>query len=777
MSVSLLRKLLVGSSALMAVSMLDAAALQAAAQQPEQGVQDQRGSRAAGMTLEEILVTSRRRSETLQDVPIAVQAFSATTIERAGIQRPEDFLQLTPNVHFIETTNVGETQVHIRGVIQPRDSEPPFAYVVDGVLVPNPNAFNQELVDIQQIEVIKGPLGSIYGRNAIGGAILVTTQKPSNEFEGMVKAGYEVEGEEYNLSGYISGPVVEDKLFARVTAAYVDRDGYFENVTLNEKEDQYEEQLVRGRIVWQAAENLELDLNLGYGKIEGPAFYFNNQTAGTPGFETGVNINDTSVLHSGNVRSFNNQKRYDAALRVDWDTGGGTVTLSGAYHKLDEEMAGEGAVDLALLGLVPEFDPGNFFIDPTLYEGFGPTPRDGTQYQARNQTDKSLELRFTSPDDQRLRYIAGAYYIEFSREVILNRAVDTGQGIVLPEPAPGPDTVNPAVAVTWTDNDNKAYALFGQVAYDVLQDLELSLALRWDKEERESTNLTPADFVTLPSDLGRVREDSFEDLQPRVSLRYTPTDALAIYASYGEGFRSGGFNPLGSRYNIINIDGVTNTTVQDAFGKETSKSAEVGFKGSFLDRRLSFNAAAFYTKVSNAHFFQFFPFSLSRVISIVDKNEIMGFEFDFQARVTENLDLFGGFGYTDSEIKANAELPETVGNTMPFTAKYNVIAGGQYVQPLTSGLDLVARLEYTRTGPIYFDTLNTPGTRRKPIDLVNARIGVESGNWTATLWARNLFDKKYNADGVVLVVPDVTVFNFVTKATPRTWGVDVKFRF
>ncbi len=784
MSNSVLKRILAGSSALMAVAVMDAAALQTAQAQERESRLD---------SLEEILVTSRRRSETLQDVPIAVQAFNAAAIERAGIERPEDFLQLTPNVHFIQTTNVGETQVHIRGVIQPRDSEPPFAYVVDGVLLPNPNAFNQELVDIQQIEVIKGPIGSIYGRNAIGGAILVTTQKPSNEFEGMIKAGYEVEGEEYNVSGYVSGPLVEDKLFARITAAYVDREGYFENITLNEKEDRFEEALVRGRLVWQATENLEFDLNVGYGKIDGHAFHFNAQMAGTPGFENGVDINDTSVVHSGNVRSLNNQERYDAALKADWTTDAGTLTLSLAYHDLKEDMGGEGAVDLGLFGAYLDpasqlfIDPVQFFIDPNLFEGYGPTPRDGTQYQQRNQKDKSVELRFTSPDDQALRYIVGAYFIDFDREVVLNTGVDMGNGIVLRQPLSDENSANPTNTLLWADNKNKAYALFGQLAYDILDDLEVSLALRWDREERKNINLVPD--VTSPASIllgtptpltnypGVVREDSFEDLQPRVSLRYRPSDAFTIYASYGEGFRSGGFNPLGSRDAIINIDGVTNTTVQDYFGKETSKSAEIGVKGSLLDRRLNFNAAAFFTKVDNAHFFQFFPISLARVISIVDKNEIMGFEFDMTARVAQGLDLFGGFGYIDSEIKENRELPQTVGNTMPFTPKYNVIAGAQFVHPLNNGLDLVARAEYTRTGPLYFDTLNTPGTKREAIDLVNARIGLETETWSATLWARNLFDKNYNVDGVVLVVPDVTVFNFVTKGAPRTWGLDVKFRF
>eukprot|EP01041_Mallomonas_annulata_P031628 gene31628-53959_t len=122
---------------------------------------------AAPKESEVIVVTgARQRQESAKDVPLAVQSFSAIQIEDAGINRPSDFIALTPNVSFIQTTNVGETQVHIRGIIQPRDTEPPFAYVLDGVLVPNPNAFNQELSDIAGIEVIKGPIGSIYGRNA-----------------------------------------------------------------------------------------------------------------------------------------------------------------------------------------------------------------------------------------------------------------------------------------------------------------------------------------------------------------------------------------------------------------------------------------------------------------------------------------------------------------------------------------------------------------------------------------------------------------------------------
>lgn len=727
--------------------------------------------------LDEIVVIARQRNETARETPIAVAAFTADTIDKAGITGPSDFLSLTPNVSFLQTTNVGETQVHIRGVIQPRDSEPPFAYVLDGVLVPNPNAFNQEMVDIEQIEVIKGPIGSIYGRNAVGGAILVTTKKPGDEAEGQVQAGYELKGDEYKLSGYVGGPLVENKLFARITAAYKDRGGYYDNVTLNKKEDSFTEALVRGRVIYKATEDIELDLSVGYGEIDGYAFNFNNQTAGTPGFVTGVDITDTSIAYAGNVDSFNNQERLDIAAKLDWSSDAGTLTLTGAYHDLKENMGGEGAVDLALFGVpfpgAPA--PSAFFTNPALYEGYGPTLRDGTQYQERNQDDTSFELRFTSPGEDRLRYIVGAYYIDFNREVVLNRGNDLGQGAIVAAPLGG--AANPVVAVTWTDNANDAWALFGQLAYDLTPEIEASAAIRYDKENRTSENLTPAAFSPLPNVTGLVRKDQFSDVQPRVSLRWKATEDVSLYATYGEGFRSGGFNPLGSRFNIINVDGVTNTSVQDDFDKETSSSYEAGVKTRLLDGRLTLNVAAFSTKVENAHYFQFFPFSLSRVISIVDRNDIKGFEVDGVARVAEGLDLFFGYGYLDSEIKKNTELPQTVGNTFPFTAKYDLILGSQFTTALSGDYDLSARVEYNRSGPMFYDTLNTPGTERPAINLVNARIGVENEAWGITLFARNLFDKRYNTDGVVLVVPNTTVFNFTTKAAPRTVGVEFKANF
>ncbi|HIL95842.1 MAG TPA: Plug domain-containing protein, partial [Pseudomonadales bacterium] len=138
---------------------------------------------AADLQLEEVVVTARKRSELDQEVPITTTVFNSTTIERARIERPQDFIRLTSNVSIIDTANAGDTQVNIRGITSTRDAEGTFALVVDGVLVTNPNGFNQELFEIESIEVLKGPQGAIYGRNAVAGAILINTKYPTDKFE------------------------------------------------------------------------------------------------------------------------------------------------------------------------------------------------------------------------------------------------------------------------------------------------------------------------------------------------------------------------------------------------------------------------------------------------------------------------------------------------------------------------------------------------------------------------------------------------------------------
>lgn len=188
--------------------------------------------------IDEILVTARKRTESIQDAPLSITAFNARAIEDAGIRETADFIQLTSNVTLAESQSVSTSFLTIRGLTQVRNGEIPVAVVIDGVLQFNNRQFVQQLFDVQQIEVVKGPQGALYGRNAAGGAIIINTKRPSNETEGYVKFGYG-KGDEVLAEGSISTPIVEDQLFVRLSGRVINRSGYFTNITRQEKDDPF----------------------------------------------------------------------------------------------------------------------------------------------------------------------------------------------------------------------------------------------------------------------------------------------------------------------------------------------------------------------------------------------------------------------------------------------------------------------------------------------------------------------------------------------------------
>src|SRR5688572_29202050 len=184
--------------------------------------------------LEEIVVTARKRNEALLDVPVAVNAFSEQDIESAGIVRPQDFIALTPNMTMVQTQNQGTSFIVVRGISQARNSEPSVAVLIDGVLMSNPSQFNQELFDIESIEVLKGPQGALYGRNAIGGAVIIRTKEPGDEIAGKVMAGYDP-GPGFKVRGGVGGPLAgSSALKFQTSFSYFDTDGYIDNEFLGE---------------------------------------------------------------------------------------------------------------------------------------------------------------------------------------------------------------------------------------------------------------------------------------------------------------------------------------------------------------------------------------------------------------------------------------------------------------------------------------------------------------------------------------------------------------
>jgi iron complex outermembrane receptor protein len=705
----------------------------------------------AQSSLEEIVVTARRRAESFQDVPVTMTAFDERDIESAGIERPQDFIALTPNVTLVETQNQGNSFVTVRGISQARNSEPSVAVLVDGVLMSNAAQFNQELFDVQQIEVLKGAQGAVYGRNAIGGAIVITTREPGDEFEGRLKLGYESgPGVKVQLSG--GGPLgYSDTLKYHAAVSYLDTDGYIDNPFLGEEADPYKDTSARLRLIWEPNDRLTTDVRFYTSEVETQALYFN--IVG--------DVNNTSLPVRVNNAGENGRDLSQLSFKLDYDTSFGTFTSITSIDSIEEILTGD------------QFDflprPESFFFN--LFEflfGAG-NGFDLTQSQFLDVETVSQEVRFASDDDGRLRWITGAYFIGTERFISTGNMIDTGAGVIPVYRTPSTNPANPQFSFLADEQDNSAWAAFGEVAYDLSDRTELSFALRYDEDKREQTTLTPTPFLPnvpgFPQGFtGEVRSDTWDELQPRLTLRYQPNQDLTLFGGYSKGFRSGGFNQTG-------VGGVAFANgfagVGDLFDAEIAETLEFGLKAQFADDRVSVNFSVFDTEAEGSYFFVFLAANSTQNLGNLAEVQYQGFEFDLSARIGDNLGVFFGYGDTDSEIRESA-TPSDIGNQAPLVSENTVNLGAEYVHPIGGrGLSLFLRADYQRIGKTYWDPANS--TVRDPVNLLDLRAGIEGDSWSAVAWQKNFNDVEYNAE--------FSPGGFVFKAKPRRWGVDFIKRF
>lgn len=819
----------------------------------------------------EIISISRKRPESIQEVPIAVSALSASQLEAAGVERSGDFIGLIPNVSIVDSANVGDTQVNIRGIISTRDAESTFAYVVDGVLQTNPNSFNETLTDIAQIEVLKGPQGALYGRNAVAGAILVTTKRPSDVFEARVEAGVGNNNTQ-RFSGMVTGALGEN-VFGRLVASYSTTDGFYENVFLGRDDvvDFLEDTTIKGRIIWEASDDLTLDFRGSRSKVDGGAINFNAVFA-LPSFVTAfgqqafnADVNDHEFIFAFNVPGENEQETTEFSVKADWERDNFDVTAIFAYNDLEEYLLSDGTsasfygyevtpqcqLDRQTLNNFPtdfggagrsdlfgEFlspfvilPPGQDFAG--VYGPYTPTACDGYQYQERSQTDYSAEIRLTSNDDEAdLRWIAGIYMAEIERDVVVAYGADLGQGFLRQPyvPATGP---NPTDLLFNDTFDTTVLSGFGQVEYDLNKQWELSVALRYDNESRDVTNnvpnvsasglnvntivngqvgpINPA-FNANPNGIPQ-RSNSFSQWQPKVTLSYAASSDVNLYGSYGVGFRSGGFNSIGTEATLdfwFNASGNgtpgdavdAQLLVADDYAKEVTTSFELGAKTTWLDGDLKVNTALFNTNVEDNQFFEFFagPFGLLRAVTTIDELDLQGFEIDFDYALTDDFRVFGGAGFIDSEIVENRNRPLSVGNEAPQTPDKSYTLGFSFNQELTSDILMSARVDYQYTGETNFHTLQgeqtptiwdffgtlgggvPPGPHpqdfsnatREAYSTVNARIAFMGENWEVALWGKNLTDEQYLQE--VIPAPEFGG-SFIHPSALKAYGIDFTYNF
>ncbi|MEM9530365.1 MAG: TonB-dependent receptor [Pseudomonadota bacterium] len=702
--------------------------------------------------LEEIVVTARRREESVLDAPVAVNVFSGRDVIDAGIERVEDFIQFTPNVTLATSQGIGTSFLTIRGLTQVRNGEAPVATLVDGVLQFSGIQFRQEIFDIQSIEVVKGPQGAIYGRNATGGAIIINTQRPSNETDGYVNLGYG-DGNEFRVGGAISGALVEDELYGRLSVNYIDRDGYLDNLTRGTEDDAFEDLAVRARVIWEPTDNLSVDLRANFARHDGRGIGFQFQgvnlaadgiTATGFGVDTGPVDADNVLPIISNNPDIGARDTDDFAAKIDWETGSGTFTSTTSFTTIEEFADSD------------QFPYTNARSAPELF-GF-----DGTQTGYFDLEAWSQEFRFASPADQRLRWEVGAYYLDWERFVSLSTGVDTGNGILRVEREPLTDPANPTTSLLADDNENTATAFFGSLAYDITDQLEFSLALRYDDEERVQF-VSPLQFPA--GQPGARNEESFDKLQPKVTLRYQPTPNQNWYATYGEGFRSGQFNQNG----IAQVAaGAGIIGVSDVADQEDSESFEVGFKGNFLDDRLRLGAALFTTDVEGQQFFSFIGAISAQILTNIDDVSLWGGELELVYRATDQLDAYAAIGYTNSEIEAYAVDPTAVGNEAPYIADNTFNAGIRYelANSLFEATPYV-RLDYERRGSQFWDVNNS--TARSALDFLNVRLGLQHQNWLLSADIENALDEEYNSEWVA--------GGFSAAAPGRIWRVQLRYDF
>ncbi|MDJ0793937.1 MAG: TonB-dependent receptor [Woeseiaceae bacterium] len=670
---------------------------------------------AEDAVFDEIVVSSRYRDENLSDVPDSIAAFTAADIERYRIERINRVASLTPNLRFSDDQEVGVSTLVIRGVRQNRGTgQPPVSFRVDGVSATNNLLTTQELFDIESVDVLRGPQGALYGRNAIGGAVLVTTRQPTATPELGLRFTA-ADGEDYTLAGSVSGPVAGDDLVGRLAFRMQDREGQLRNAYLgNQYVDFAESAAVRGKLLFTPNERLSVDLRGQYLDQTGGSGYFTPGSdfflplpppnppivVDVPEYEIQSNRIGESIVRSGEI-----------SAKIDYDLGWATLTSVSSFTDVDSGNDQD--------------------LDQTFVEAIDIIVIDESETFAQ-------ELRLVSPSEQRLRWVAGVSY--FSQDRFRSLAT-TFLGTPVPAAA--------------QDLELKDFAVFGNLSYDINDDLEVTLAFRWDEE--------------TPKDVTQGRSETFNEFQPKASIAYRFSEGVLGYVTIGKGFRAGGFNNLAPGSNF-----------EPGFDRESLVSYETGLKTSAYGGRLRAGMSLFFIDYEDQQFFLFDQTGTQANIN-VPKSEISGGEIELTAQPADSLLLNLGLGFTSSEIVEYEDIPgvlvpasQIVGREVPGAPVISANLGLQHTASLDADLELVSRLDVEYRGKTYW-TLDNEDVQ-SAYSLVNASVGLAGERWSGRLFVNNLFDEEYiewffGARFIGLPA------DIAWPSKPRQAGVEIAFRY
>lgn len=681
-------------------------------------------------TVEEILVTTRKRQESIMDVPDSVTAFSTTTIENSGIDEVLDFVDMTPNLTLRETFRAGVTFISMRGITTGQQGYAPVTFVVDGVQVGSLDFINQgALSDIERIEVLKGPQGALYGAGAIAGAINIITKRPSNELEGGVKASYAT-GNDFKLSADVSGPLIEDKLLFRLNAYHRDSDGNQET-TDGEGLNFEEQDTFRARLTY-LGDGFTADLKASYSDIHAgaamqelvtdPAFIDDFDNTNAPGPARGI-------------LGFEDRKFEEYSAKLEFELGGGaTITTVTGLSKLDQDLFGS---------ISWQKPPSLSFLGPV--GGTNDPFNDGFQDLTDNFEVFTQDIRITSSSNNSLRWMVGASYMDREAYNKLNLgALFTGSI---------QDPNDMLVIPIQTDMKNdKSTGFYAQINYDISEQMELTIAGRYDENTFDTTQCTDLSCSAIIQVLDKngILVDKLENtdsaFQPKIQLSYDWSDDLMTYITYAEGFRFGFYNTG----NLTNDESTTNY--------------ELGFKASLAEGQVRLTGAIFHIDYSDQQITSITTEPPFRLSTNIPESDIDGFELEGVAKLSDSFTLTAGLGYIDATITGG-------GGRTPGTPKVTSNIALEYSTTISQNWDLYSRLDYRHQS----DFIISDGTADYLVsskDYLNYRISLKSLDYTIGLFANNLTDERQATDFGTVGFGYVRTFN-----TPRSVGVEASYQF
>jgi iron complex outermembrane receptor protein len=732
--------------------------------------QEQAGSSARQPVLEEIIVTARRRSETLQDVPGAVSAFSENLIANLQADDLSGLQYAVPNL-YLEEGDASNAVIFLRGVGQ-NDSlafvESGVAVYVDDVFISRTQAAFLDLFDVERVEVLRGPQGTLYGRNSPGGAIKFISTVPPESFE----ADFEIGGGRFEfltLKGRVGGPIIKDKLHAKLAVALTNHDGINRNSFTGRRDGDTESLAWRGALTFTPHDDLTLSLTTD-GKLDRP------DTSKSPIRETPLlafpdffNAPDQSVILppnddpfvvDTNANGLNDLTSFGFTLKADWQISESwSLESISAYREMD--------------------------FDLTLDTDGSPLP--GLEVSLfQDQWQVSQEFRASYDNGRGFTFTGGVFYFHDSDLTLSGFDAQAGAlpafGLPLALFAPNSQLAD-------TDQRTDSIAVFGHSTIDLSDSLSLELGLRYTYDEKSSRRRfelfapdirVAQDFPPFLAGVGTPLntisgKEDWDALTPKIALSYAPRDGLLTYASVSRGFKSGGFDGRGS------------TEFQfQPFSPETVWTFEGGVKSSWLENRLAMNATYFYSRYRDLQVTSFGRDAETGFFQSLFSNaaaaRIQGVEFELAARPMDRLSINATVGFLDAEYKEFITLvngvPEDVSDRdLINSPKWNASLGATWEQPVGNGLLGVFHLDAAYRGDVANEITDSPTLRQDEYILLNAFISVKTDDdrWELRAGGKNITGREIRVQGFNLAeFPGVETAFFSNR---RSWDLRLFYHF